>query len=287
MIDSTLLNAYPGRPAEPGNPSQPTRFYMKRDPDARMAGSMPVWEGHNKTGAPEVRPHNNFESALHYAGAETAAGERVDDEADSTNSFGFGDLLDIVNPLHHIPLVSHLYEGLTGDEIKPSGRIIGGALFGGFAGAAAGIANVIVEEETGKDVTGNVVAMITEGRMPVQRKETLSPEEHLNQAARMAFSNVEAEPLPPLAFSLQSSPSVLHNQSTTFRQKIVISDEARMAGTTPRDRAQHAPQNHPALAFPLPSAPLADPASINLALIRAEQSQTPLTELKLSAMPQD
>ncbi|MEP4884867.1 MAG: hypothetical protein ABJ215_00715, partial [Alphaproteobacteria bacterium] len=38
----------------------------------------------------------------------------------------FSTLLDIVNPLQHIPLVSSLYREITGDEISPSARIVGG-----------------------------------------------------------------------------------------------------------------------------------------------------------------
>src|SRR4051812_37075024 len=39
--------------------------------------------------------------------------------------FGFGDLVDIVNPLQHIPIVSTLSRHWTGDQIGPAPRVIG------------------------------------------------------------------------------------------------------------------------------------------------------------------
>lgn len=70
-------------------------------------------------------------------------------------SFGFADLVDMVNPLHHLPIVGTVYRHLTGDEIKGIGRVIGGGIFGGPLGAAAGLANLIALQETGSDITEN------------------------------------------------------------------------------------------------------------------------------------
>ncbi len=68
----------------------------------------------------------------------------------------FGDILDVVNPLQHIPIVSTLYREWTGDEIDPVPRIAGGALFGGVAGAIASLVNVVVDEITGSDIGEHV-----------------------------------------------------------------------------------------------------------------------------------
>ncbi|MSQ67469.1 MAG: hypothetical protein EXR83_04655 [Gammaproteobacteria bacterium] len=48
----------------------------------------------------------------------------------------FADVLDVVNPLQHIPLVSTLYRRLTGDAIDPAMQLAGGALYGGPVGVA-------------------------------------------------------------------------------------------------------------------------------------------------------
>jgi hypothetical protein len=75
--------------------------------------------------------------------------------------FSFWDLVDIVNPLQHIPVVSTIYRKITGDEIGNFARIAGGAVFGGFLGAAAGGVNALVASETGKDIGEMVLDSFT------------------------------------------------------------------------------------------------------------------------------
>lgn len=58
----------------------------------------------------------------------------------------FADVIDIVNPLQHVPILSSFYRKLTGDTIDPAIRIAGGALFGGPLGAIASTMAVAVNE---------------------------------------------------------------------------------------------------------------------------------------------
>lgn len=74
--------------------------------------------------------------------------------------FSFRDLIDIVNPLQHIPVVSTIYRHITGDEISNFSRIAGGALFGGLGGIVIGGINAITNEETGKDIGQNLLAKV-------------------------------------------------------------------------------------------------------------------------------
>lgn len=67
----------------------------------------------------------------------------------------FDDLLDIVNPVHHLPVVGTAYREVTGDGITGHARILGGTLYGGPLGMASAAANVVVEDATGRDVVGN------------------------------------------------------------------------------------------------------------------------------------
>ena len=92
-----------------------------------------------------------------------AEAERVWDQDQSKDLFGedgltFADLLDIVNPLQHIPVVSTIYRALTGDEIEHGSRMAGGALFGGGIGFAGALFNVILENDTGKDIGEHALA---------------------------------------------------------------------------------------------------------------------------------
>ena len=44
---------------------------------------------------------------------------------DNKEGISFSDVLDIVNPLHHIPVVSTVYRMITGDEIGMGARMAG------------------------------------------------------------------------------------------------------------------------------------------------------------------
>lgn len=79
-----------------------------------------------------------------------------------TEGFSFGALLDIVNPLQHIPIVGTVYRAMTGDSIGPAARIAGGTLFGGVIGLVASSLDSLVEGETGRDVGQHILAMKSE-----------------------------------------------------------------------------------------------------------------------------
>jgi hypothetical protein len=55
----------------------------------------------------------------------------------------FGDLIDVVNPLQHLPVLGNVYRWLTGDDLSPAARVAGGALYGGPIGLAGSIGQLI------------------------------------------------------------------------------------------------------------------------------------------------
>lgn len=73
--------------------------------------------------------------------------------------FSLADLLDIVNPLQHIPIVSTIYRELTGDRIGHGARLAGGVLFLGPLGGLSALANVIMLEASGKDIGDHALAL--------------------------------------------------------------------------------------------------------------------------------
>ncbi len=79
------------------------------------------------------------------------------------DGFDFGDLLDLVNPLHHLPVVSALHREITGDAIAPGPRLIGSAVFGGPVGVAASMVNLAVENATGRDIGAHAMALFDGG----------------------------------------------------------------------------------------------------------------------------
>lgn len=75
--------------------------------------------------------------------------------------FSFGDLLDIINPLQHIPLINGIYRDLTGDNIGYVAKLAGGTLFGaGVPGLITSFIDVAVEDSSGKDIGEHVLAML-------------------------------------------------------------------------------------------------------------------------------
>ena len=97
---------------------------------------------------------------LHYVDAAPAP----DTDHGGFKAFGedgptFFDILDIINPLQHIPIVSTLYRAITGDTIDPVPRVAGGALFGGLIGAVTSLVNVVIDELTGNDLGEHVLAL--------------------------------------------------------------------------------------------------------------------------------
>jgi hypothetical protein len=65
------------------------------------------------------------------------------------DGFGFDDLVDVVNPLQHLPGVAQVYRHLSGDDIGMLPQIAGGLLFGGPVGAASAIVSAGFEAGTG------------------------------------------------------------------------------------------------------------------------------------------
>ena len=78
------------------------------------------------------------------------------------DGFSFFDLIDIINPHQHIPIVSSIYRHVTGDELDAAPRVLGSALFGGAIGAVAALVNVVVDEATGKDIGDHALAFFVD-----------------------------------------------------------------------------------------------------------------------------
>ena len=67
----------------------------------------------------------------------------------TTEGFSFWDVLDVINPLQHIPILSSLYRAVSGDTIGAAANIAGATLFGGPIGGGLAAASEIVKEAVG------------------------------------------------------------------------------------------------------------------------------------------
>jgi len=75
--------------------------------------------------------------------------------------FSFHNLLDIINPLEHLPIIGTIYRAITHTHIGIPERIAGDALYGGLWGAVSGVADAAFEAITGKDFGSTVLALFT------------------------------------------------------------------------------------------------------------------------------
>ncbi len=81
------------------------------------------------------------------------------------DKFSFGDLLDLINPLQHIPIVSTIYREITGDKIGQAAKLTGDTLFGGVIGLVASVVDTSLQAATGKDTGETVIAALRSGTM--------------------------------------------------------------------------------------------------------------------------
>ena len=117
---------------------------------------VPAWVDHSPSGEADVQP---FESVLAHTSGNT--GKPTSNDGWGEDGFGLDDLVDIINPLQHIPVLSTFYREVTGDQIAPAARATGGAIFGGPIGLIAAIASSVIESGTGQDVGSHALAALT------------------------------------------------------------------------------------------------------------------------------
>jgi hypothetical protein len=122
-----------------------------------------------------------------------SARERGKVHNDPPQDFTFDDFLDIINPLHHLPIVSFIYRAISGDEIKPAMRILGGIAYGGPSGFMSSCAQVLFEAIFGDDLGGTAIALIT-GEDKDKTKREKTAEAAAGPAAQLAATDPSAPP---------------------------------------------------------------------------------------------
>jgi len=105
--------------------------------------------------------------ATRQAGAQAVFGNSEDYKPKAfklfgDNGFTFRDFLDMINPLHHIPVVGTLYRSITGDQLDPGAKIFGSTVLGGPIGAVASVIDVVIKHNTGKDMGEHTITMFTD-----------------------------------------------------------------------------------------------------------------------------
>lgn len=122
------------------------------------------------------------------------------------DGFGFDDLIDFINPLQHIPVVSTIYRAITGDEIGVGPRMFGGAVLGGVIGVGMSAVNAAIEYETGKDIGETVLASAIDIGSKAMDVAT-GGEEAAQQVASAAKQAVADANIEPQIASAQAAPT--------------------------------------------------------------------------------
>ena len=69
----------------------------------------------------------------------------------------FHHLLDVINPLQHLPVIGTIYRAITGEHIGAVEKVMGDALYGGLWGAASSVADLAFEGVTGHSLEDTVL----------------------------------------------------------------------------------------------------------------------------------
>ncbi len=172
------------------------------------------------------------------------------------DGFTFLDFLDIINPLQHIPVISTLYREITDDTLDPGSRVLGSTLFFGPVGTVVSLANVLVDDATGKDMGEHVMAFFDNeepyapGNGPAEEKIVadvgaqagfVQPETSpAVQLAAVAVNPRGPEALDPVSAWARSEVAFRH--SNVGRGRLMLEGEIRDIETPPALEKAAAPK---------------------------------------------
>lgn len=225
------------------------------------------------------------------------------------DGFSFGALIDIINPLQHIPVVGTVYRAITGDTIGPAARIAGGTLFGGVFGLIASSIDTVVKEETGQDIGQHVLAMRDDDNVkrdvttPTGRPERdsvlyagdFSPR-GTDPVAAPATMLAQAEPPAPAAISQAAAPQAAIPQAVaqlasanppapTATRASVQHEAANGVGGAPVPLSSNVNRGTRGASLPTPQSLAADPALLRQMQTTRGQSNAIRTKSEAAAGP--
>lgn len=191
----------------------------------------------------DLAPPNREAQAVLRTPSDDPALTRTGEEKEGVNWWGedgftFADVLDMVNPLQHIPVVSTIYRHITGDEMAQAPNLVGGTLFGGLmgnplSGLASAALNGIVKENTGKELGEHVTAALTNPDAEIQ--------EEAPQPTIIAAPNVTEETLPELGLAAAAAPSATNGFARIAGGAVGMGSEPPLIAP-PRTREETLPE---------------------------------------------
>lgn len=110
----------------------------------------------------------------------------------------FQHILDVINPLQHLPIIGTIYRAATGERLDPVEKIAGDALYGGLWGAVTAAADVAFEAITGKSVEDTVMAWFKGGSSPRQVATAKLSPSHIEVLQSLPSGELPALPNPEM-----------------------------------------------------------------------------------------
>ena len=181
---------------------------------------------------PPVKPHGS-------AGSVNSPRQVADTApSDAGGGLGFRDIVDIINPLQHLPVIGEVYRNVTGDGISDGARHAGHALYGLALGGPLGMAGMLGYAMAGSAVSNALQAP---------------------DAAQDADAAATPVPDEPAVSSVQPQTPELANDNASASSKAIGTDDLLgMRVARSRDEAAAAPANLTRF--------LTDPASVSMPL---------------------
>ncbi|MDA0305923.1 MAG: hypothetical protein O3B76_06505 [Proteobacteria bacterium] len=167
-------------------------------------------------------------------GGEQGGGEQGEDgfKMFGDDGFTFFDFLDIINPLQHIPVIGTLYRQITDDTLDPGSRVIGGTLFLGPVGTVASVANVLVDDATGKDVGEHFLAFFEGDKLELADSDIPSGAQN---SASATVTDVGARSFSPPPEYIPGQPTSPTQVAAPARKSLSGAEMAKLDTSGPLD----------------------------------------------------
>jgi hypothetical protein len=212
----------------------------------------------------------------HIQAASMDNAKAADKPAENSEGMSFWDVLDVVNPLQHIPVVNKIYQAVTGDTIRTPAKVAGAALFFGPMGLAVASADAILEKETGKDALDHVASTLG-----LEKDAAPAEDDPFTVTAPRPAQTADATPAPqaaaPTASAAPAAPAPGGPVELSSGQAALL--ESLMGGG---QSLPSAPTTTAALAATAP-ATVAAPASLPMAALTTKAPATVPTSISAHA----
>ena len=197
----------------------------------------------------------------HLSPASNKTDTQVPANASQQEKLGLVDLLDVINPLQHIPGVASIYREVTGDEISAPARVAGGTLYGAIPGFFVSAFNAILEQESGNDLGGHMIAAVkndpsasaaalnevspASGSAPMSSEapSLVFPTDNRVQAAEVLDSRSPSETKNPISDPSidNSAPNLAQTQTASVENTVRAGgiDMTLMPGAIPIEKTPH------------------------------------------------